>query len=335
MVPVDRRAFLRQSFAFSLLAGGAARGLHGLPAAVDRKASHALILGDWGWYENQTAQMAVAGAMADYMRKQKIKAEALLLLGDSFYGPLPGGASDARWLTQFENMYSRTTFDCPAYSVMGNHEYQVLPVNKVAANLAYAKTPGTRWTQPALWYSYDFPAKNPLMTVIALDSNVPGKRRDNGVDFTLTAEQQAEQLAWFKAELQKPRTTPFLTVIGHHPVYSNGPHGDHPVLIAEWEPLLREHGVHLYLAGHDHDLQHLEFAGHPTSFVCSGAGGAQSYPLKITEAYRGPYAQQVYGFTHLELTAKTMTIRHLDEHGMVVHAFSKSADGKVQMLTTV
>jgi hypothetical protein len=37
----------------------------------------------------------------------------------------------------------------------------------------------------------------------------------------------AERLAWFEEQLQKPRTTPFLA---HHPVYSNGPHGDHLVL---------------------------------------------------------------------------------------------------------
>ena len=329
---IHRREFLRQSFAFSLLAGGAAQGL---AKPADTTASHAFLLGDWGWYDNQVAQTAVARAMVDYASGQNIKPQALLLLGDSFYGPLPGGATDPRWKTQFEDMYPAKVFDCPAYSVMGNHEYQVLPVNKVTAGLTYARTSGTRWTQPALWYTYQFPAHNPLMTVIALDSNMHNPKRDNGVDFTLTAQQQAEQLAWFRAELAKPRTTPFLTVIGHHPVYSNGPHGDHPVLIADWDPLLREHGVNLYLAGHDHDLQHLEFAGHPTSFVCSGAGGAQSYPLKITEAYRGPYAQQVYGFTHLELTPKTMTIRHLDQTGAVVHAFIKTVDGKVQIQSSL
>ena len=329
---MNRRSFLQQSFAFSLLAGSAA---HGLATPANAGSSHALILGDWGWNGDLAPQTAVARAMTDYVAKQKIRPEALLLLGDSFYGALPGGATDPRWKTQFEEMYPRKAFDCPAYSVMGNHEYQVLPVNKVAAGLEYAKTPGTRWTQPALWYSYRFPVHKPLMTVIALDSNMHNAKRDDGVNFTLTAAQQAEQLAWLKAELAKPRTTPFLTVIGHHPVYSNGPHGDHPVLIADWDPLLREHGVQLYLAGHDHDLQHLEFAGHPTSFVCSGAGGAQSYPLKITEAYRGPYAQQVYGFTHLELTAKTMTIRHLDQNGAVVHGFSKGVDGRMQMLGTV
>ena len=90
---MNRRSFLRQSFAFSLLAGGAARGL---AAEVDAKASHALILGDWGWYDNQTAQAAVARSMADYAARTKIRTEALLLLGDSFYGPAARGCGPTR-----------------------------------------------------------------------------------------------------------------------------------------------------------------------------------------------------------------------------------------------
>jgi Calcineurin-like phosphoesterase len=70
-----------------------------------------------------------------------------------------------------------------------------------------------------------------------------------------------------------PRTTRFLAVAAHHPLYSNGKHRDNPKLIAPWDFLLRRKNVDLYLSGHDHDLQQLEFKGHPTSFVISGGGG--------------------------------------------------------------
>jgi tartrate-resistant acid phosphatase type 5 len=33
--------------------------------------------------------------------------------------------------------------------------------------------------------------------------------------------------------------------------------------------------VDLYLSGRDHDLQQLEFKGHPTCFVICGGGGAE------------------------------------------------------------
>jgi hypothetical protein len=331
---LNRRDFLRQSFAFSALASGLVpRSAFAL--APDPNAKHILMVGDWGKEENTIGQAQVASAMVDYAKKNGLHTEALFMLGDSWYGKLPGGPDDPRWKRQFEEMYPKSAFDCPAYSIMGNHDYQRMPasVSKREAELAYARRGNTRWTQPALWYSFDLPAKKPLMKVIALDSNVYKDRPDNGVDFTLSPAQQAEQLAWFKVELEKPRTAPYLIVLGHHPIFSNGPHGDHKVLIAEWEPLLRQHKAHLYLAGHDHDLQHLEFANHPTSFVCSGAGGADLYDLKIAESARGPFADKVYGFTHLEATPEKLTLRHIDAKGNVLHAFSKMQDGTVALLS--
>ena len=327
---VSRRRFLRQSFAFSALAG-----LGALPSLASSKqagsangGSRLLMVGDWG-YENFEEQSRVAKAMQAYVRGQGFTTEALLMLGDNWYGPLPGGVKDVRWQTQFEEMYPKSVFDCPAYAIPGNHDYQRMPQSKVAAELEYARAGGTRWTMPSLWYRFEFPAKKPLMTVIALDSNVPHPEGPQaaGVNFTLTPEQEAEQLRWLVAELEKPRKTPFLVVMGHHPVFSNGPHGDHKVLVRDWEPLLRKHKVHLYLAGHDHDMQHLEFDGHPTSFVLSGGGGADLYPLLIDEAQRGPYAARVYGFSDLEVTPELLTLRHLDEQGRLIHAFTKKVDG--------
>ena len=250
---INRRDFLRQSFAFSALASGLGNSpaFAGMPAAalkLDPKAKNILMVGDWGRQDDIAGQTATAQQMVSYAKANHIKPEALFMLGDSWYGPLPGGVDDPRWKTQFEDMYPKSAFDCPAYSIMGNHDYQKMAgVTKTTMELEYAKKPGTRWTQPSLWYTFQLPKKNPLITVIALDSNMPMGHKDNGVDFTLTPDQRVEQLAWFTAELEKPRTTPFLVVLGHHPIFSDGPHGDHKMLIADWEPLLRKHKVDLYL----------------------------------------------------------------------------------------
>lgn len=291
------------------------------------------MVGDWG-YERFEAQGHVAAAMQHYVKDTNLKTDALMMLGDNWYGDMTGGVDSPRWKTQFEEMYPASIFDCKAYAVLGNHDYQRMPESKVEIELAYAKRSGTRWTMPARWYSFEFPAVKPLATVIALDSNVqkPGQK-PKGVNFQLTLEEQAEQLRWLEAELEKPRKTPYLIVMAHHPIYSNGPHGDHQVLIAEWAPLLKQHKAHLYLAGHDHDMQHLEFDGHPTSFVLSGGGGADLYTLKIDEAQRGPSARKVYGFSHLEMTPEQLTLRHLDVDGKLIHGFTKSPNGQVQILS--
>ena len=60
--------------------------------------------------------------------------------------------------------------------------------------------------------------------------------------------------------------------IGHHPIYSAGDHGDHPGLLAKFLPLFQKHSVASYIAGHDHDLQHIQMQGF--NYVVSGAGYA-------------------------------------------------------------
>jgi 3',5'-cyclic AMP phosphodiesterase CpdA len=131
-------------------------------------------------------------------------------------------------------------------------------------------------------------------------------------------------MIWFKAELEKPRTAPWLVVIGHHPLYSNGVHGDDKTLISEWDELFKKHKVHFYFCGHDHDLQHLEFEKHPTSFVVSGGGGAK---MREPTHERGPFAMGVYGFTHLEINQEKFIVRHFDANRKLLHAFAKKTDG--------
>ena len=333
----SRRRFLRQSFVFSAAALATGDGLVGCGSGIVTHqflGPHLLMLGDWGPSGNYSDQTTVAVAMQNYVARQDLRIDALLMLGDNFYGGLSGGISSPRWNTQFEQMYPESVFDGPAYAIPGNHDYELSPMAKFPVELEYAKRPGTRWTMPSQFYRFEFPDIDPQLTVIALDSNVsiPGRPAPTGF-YTMSDEQRQQQLAWLEAELQKPLKTPYLAVMAHHPIYSDGPHGDHPVLINDWDPLLRKYNVHLYLAGHDHDMQHLEFEGHPTSFFLSGGGGAGLYPVATDPAKRGPMAVSVHGFSHLEAKKEWMTLRHVDASGNIIHAFRKYKDGSVTILT--
>lgn len=349
----SRRRFLRQVLSWSALAAAASP----LPGRTDPKlekdAAHALVLGDWGWLDvtgpddyrggaGYAAQTQVAQGMRHYVETASLRPDALFMLGDSWYGDLPGGAGSPRWQTQFERMYPAELFPGPAYTMLGNHDYQMLPptVNKVEAELEYARVGRgvdgrpTRWTLPARWYAFDFPARRPLLHCIVLDSNMPAATGQpaRGANFTLTGEQQAEQLHWLEGELRKPRHAPFLLVMGHHPVYSNGPHGDHPVLVRDWDPLFQRYGVDFYLAGHDHDLQVLHFESHPTTHFLSGGGGADLYVLKVDDLQRGPYAQEVHGFSHLTVSARELQLRHLDASGRFLFGVAKKPGGILRVL---
>lgn len=354
-----RRQFLKATAAWSALATlptvplFAQKHSRGLAHMALGGMAQALIVGDWGWQQKPTgsistggegfhAQSMVARGMQRYAQGLHSAPDALFLLGDNWYGDLAGGVASPRWRDQFEQMYPAETFPGPAYTMLGNHDYQKLPpdVNKVEAELEYARMgkgldgKQTRWTLPARWYTFDFPTAQPLVHFIVLDSNMPARdgSTEHGHDFTMTHDQQAEQLAWLKVELARPRTAPFLGVLAHHPVFSNGPHGDHPTLVRDWDPLFREHKVDLYMAGHDHDLQHLEFDGHPTTHFLSGGGGADLYVLKVDDMDRGPYAQEVHGFSHLSVDAGTLQLRHLDADGRLLYGITKTPGATAQPL---
>lgn len=321
----NRRQFL-QTLGFSaaaLLAQGMVPRVFAQSASQNK---HLFLFGDWGAI-NDEPQQHVSATMSAYAKQQHIQPEALLLLGDNFYGQLDGGAQSPRWQTQFEAMYSKADFPGPCYAILGNHDYNVEPLGKMEAQLAYAAAhPGTRWTMPAKWYRLDFPQAQPLVTFLMLDSNYQKATVDK---LSLTPEERTAQAAWLRAELAKPRTTPFLVVCGHHPLYSNA--GDGKTLIEEWDDLFRKNNVHAYFCGHIHDLEHLEFAGHPTSFVVTGGGGTilrKSQEQKSTA--KNQFSQSIHGFTHLEINQDRLIIRHLGVDGLQLHAFSKAKDGSVQ-----
>jgi tartrate-resistant acid phosphatase type 5 len=86
------------------------------------------------------------------------------------------------------------------------------------------------------------------------------------------------------------------------------------------------------MAGHDHDLQHLEFEGRPTTHFLSGGGGADLYVLKVDGLDRGPYAQEVHGFSHLSVTRSALELRHVDADGRFLYGITKTPAGTVTVL---
>ncbi len=301
--------------------------------AVTGGTLHFIALGDYGQDGTPTQQTQVAFAMAAYVKKWNLSPSALLMLGDSFYGSLPGGAGSTRWQTQFEAMYPDDTFNCPALAIPGNHDYEVLPVSKYEAEQQYAaETQGTRWTMPAQSYRVSFPDVNPIVTFLCLDSNMPNEPAQplpTGHFYTMDDASRLAQIQWLENELAQGTTAPFTIVLGHHPLFSNGEHGDNQTLIRDWGPLFQQYKVPLYLAGHDHDMQHLEISGYYTSFAMSGGGGQFLYPLPGKR--HGGYSQETYGFTHLQITTEHIIVRHIDPNGKLLHKFTKLLDGTVQM----
>ncbi len=260
--------------------------------------------------------------MSDYLSQSHIAPQACLLLGDNFYGPLPQGENDPRWQAEFEQMYPRDTLPFPFYVALGNHDYEDFGT-KLKAEFAYGKNHAdSRWKLPAKWYRVDFPEKAPLVSVLIIDSD-----RDR-----LSADEWNAQKAWLHAEVERSDPKKWVIVAAHHPLFSNGLHGDDPEMIATIAPSIFTHKIDFYLCGHDHDLEHLQIADWPPSFLIAGGGGAVLRPMKRND--RGPFSRSLAGFVHLHFTPENATIKFVDTHGEILHWAERSVDGTVTVKST-
>jgi len=273
-----------------------------------------LAMGDWG--TNGDSQRAVAGALVTYVRGANKPFDGMLLVGDNFYMNLPGGIHDPMWQSAFENMYDLRVLNFPFYAVLGNHDYQN---GKDAIELEYARAnPDSRWKLPARWYRVDFPADHPLVTALMLDSD----RDDLGPD------RWQQEKTWLGNELGKPRGT-WTLCCAHHPLFSNGGHGDNGILQNDWGTLFQKYHVDFYICGHDHDLQHLQIPDWFTSFIMVGGGGAD-LKLMLHDS-RGPMSRLTHGFGSFTFTPDIATVRFTTTDGKTLHRFTRDKSGKIDV----
>lgn len=275
-----------------------------------------IAMGDWG--SGGKEEKDVAKGLAEYVAKRGTQFNGLLSLGDNFYVKLKD-ADDYQFQTVFEDMFDATRVNFPFYGALGNHDYEN---GKAKIEMAYAaKHPDSRWKMPARWYRIDFPPEKPLVTVLMLDSNKP----------QITAEDWLAQLRWIEDQLSQTGGTRWTIACAHHPLFSNGAHGDNGVLQVHWGPLFKKYKLDFYVCGHDHDLQELQMPDWSTTFVLAGGGGKK--PTKMRRDLRGPFSKSINGFSHLELFPDHAEVKFINAaNGEIAHQINRTRDGKVQLV---
>jgi tartrate-resistant acid phosphatase type 5 len=257
-----------------------------------------LAFGDFG--DGGPTQMELARAMAEYDRR--LPFDLGITLGDNFYETGLNSPTHHRWVSDWETPYS--PLGIRFYATLGNHDY------------ADALSPGAEmersrlsasWCLPRPYYTF---AAGPVQ-LFAIDTD-PIRRHDGA-----TTE---EQKRWLDRALAAS-TAPWKVVYGHHPIYSNGQHGDTPEMIAEILPLLQKHKVDVYLAGHEHDLQALR-PEEGVYFFVSGAGGHGLRDVTSRTTCREWALGRFAGFTVLEATAAEMKVLFVGSDAQVVKGFN-------------
>ena len=286
-----------------------------VPVAGPKGEVHLLTMGDWG--KGNPDQRLVAETMATYSAKQTQAIQGCLLAGDNFYVKL-SSTEDPVWQQIFENVYDVKRMNFPFFPVLGNHDYEG---DKASIEINYTKkNPQSRWKLMARYYRVDIPADKPIATFLMLDST---KGSISPADW-------AGQIEWMDQQLATVPEGVWKVIVSHHPLFSNGSHGDIGPLQTEWGPVLKKYNVDLCIAGHDHDLQHLELPEWKQTFMLVGGGGGGTRAMRRDN--RGPFSKQTLGFADIDFTAEKLTARYLDKDGKELHAFERTKAGVVTVL---
>jgi acid phosphatase len=299
-----------------LAAATFARGASETPAAAAGSLEF-LVLGDWG-RGGDTGQKQVAAAMAAWADARPLR--FVVSTGDNFYEDGVSSVTDPRWKASFEDVYASKSLQVPWVVSLGNHDYR----GNVEAQVEYSKT-SPRWRMPARTFTVtEALADGTRLQIFVLDTSPFLDSYRSLVSRTKVAGQDpALQRAWLEKELAAS-TAEWKVVVGHHAIYSCGPHGDSAELVRGLVPLFDRTGVALYVNGHDHGLQDLVVGGR--HYVTSGAG---SELTRVAPDGRTRWAAAVNGFVAATVTRDALVLRFVDVSGTVRHeaVIGRSARG--------
>lgn len=233
-------------------------------------------------------QYRVAKAVAE--KCQKSGCDFAVTVGDNIYNNGVTSVSDPQFQSKFEKPYANLPFRF--YMTLGNHDYR----GNVQAQVLYTQH-SKKWYMPSRYYRFE---AGPV-SFFALDTNQPD------------APQRSALQTWLKES-----KSPWKIAFGHHPRYTNSYYKNtqSPALKQLLDTLCDQ--GQLYLAGHEHDKQHLK-ARCGVEHLIVGTGGGNRPVLG-----KGPdtlFAAKTFGFAWVEATREYLRFEVLDTQGNVEYSY--------------
>jgi hypothetical protein len=220
------------------------------------------VIGDSG--TGGPAQYGTAARMAEARRQFPF--DFVIMLGDNIYG----GTSPADFKRKFEDPYRPLLDDdVKFYAALGNHDQTNERLYKPF------NMDGKRF--------YSFKRGN--AEFFALDSNY----------------MDPQQLDWLNRQLDGSHSAWKICYL-HHPLYSHGrAHGPDLDLRRVLEPLLRQHGVNVVFAGHEHSYERLQPQHGIYYFVLGNSGQLRFHDLKLSaETARGFDSDRTFALVEID-----------------------------------
>ncbi len=279
-------------------------------------ALHFIVMGDWG--RNGTDhQKEVAVQMGK--TASEIKAQFIIAAGDNFY---PSGVIsewDPLWKYSFEDIYTAFSLQWDWYPVLGNHDYKSNP----DAQVKYTSI-SRRWKMPGRYYSKKFFINGDTtqgVLIVFIDTNplIPEFYKNTEYGPNVKTQDTTKQKKWLAKVLSDTaHNIKWKIVVGHHPMFTGGGRTegyDTRAVRNSLKPLLDKYEVDMYLAGHEHSLQHIVPAGKTHHFI-SGAASEKTAAKLLPES---KMAASEYGYMLFSATANSMLLQTIDYTGKIIY----------------
>ncbi|UZR98400.1 purple acid phosphatase family protein [Chondrinema litorale] len=276
-----------------------------------------IVMGDWG-RNGEDHQQLVADQMG--ITAAEIGADFIISTGDNFYPSGVISEFDPLWRTSFEDIYTAFALQWDWYPVLGNHDYKSNP----DAQVAYSKI-SRRWKMPARYYSkkIKIPGTNEEMLIAFIDTNplIPEFYKNLEYGPNVQTQDSTTQKQWLRKELNnKSSNITWKFVVGHHPIFTGSDARkegyDTKAVRNSIKKLIDEEEVDVYLAGHDHSLQHIAPKGKTHYFV----SGAASEATQVGMLPDSKFAQSEYGFMLFSVNAEITLVQVIDYKGNLLYA---------------
>jgi tartrate-resistant acid phosphatase type 5 len=269
-----------------------------------------IVLGDWGENGSDT-QKLVATQLIKYARNYN--ASFIISTGDNFYPAGVSSASDIQWQGSYEDVYPQDSLPIKWYVVLGNHDYMADP----QAEIDYSMT-SSRWIMPSRYYTLDKDLDSVSKVLFVFTDTSPFDEHSYNTSSDtsgITEQDTLEQKNWITNMLQTSSAM-WKIVVGHHPLYSGGVHGDNATLINRLSTVFDANDVDYYIAGHDHNLEYLTHEGSDVQFLISG-GGSKTHPIVSQEELI--FGKASPGFLLMSLYKDESSFYFVDFEGNVLY----------------
>jgi acid phosphatase len=240
------------------------------------------------------------------------KSSFVITCGDNYHQNGISSATDAKWKTEFEDIYSDKSLMIPWYASLGNHDYNGNP----EAEIKYSQI-SKRWHMPARYYFHNEKINDSTEVLfVHLDTSpfISDYRKNDSI-YHVSGQDIKGQLQWLDSVLSNSNAH-WKIVIGHHPIYSSvEKHGNTKELIDQVLPLLEKYKVQAYFCGHEHFMQYL-VDGSLNTFVCGSA--ALTRPVGSREDVK--FGSATPGFISVTVTKDILKVNYINDNGVNLYS---------------